>query len=97
MLKSSQYSVGTDFWKLFWKVQPYTQSLKVFHFGDNPGPRVFSTAGDIPLETMLSPVNVAPIKSFYPYAKTSATCLTQYVPRQADANILLLSCGDPLK
>jgi hypothetical protein len=33
-IKEDKSMSRTKFWRLFWKVQPYTQNLKVFRFGD---------------------------------------------------------------
>ena len=43
---------------------------------------------------MLHPTFVNIIKFFYPVGNTPAICLTQDLPREQDANVLLLGCGD---
>ncbi|MCJ1251942.1 hypothetical protein MMC30_009180 [Trapelia coarctata] len=43
---------------------------------------------------MLHPTFVNIITYFYPLGNTSAVCLTQDLPRELNANILLLGCGD---
>ena len=43
---------------------------------------------------MLRNVVVHNLKFFYPLGNTPAVCLTQDLPPEQDANILLLGCGD---
>lgn len=43
---------------------------------------------------MLRPTVFSPIAYFYPLGNTPAVCLTQDLPPEQDANILLLGCGD---
>lgn len=43
---------------------------------------------------MLHPTFVNIISYFYPLGNTPAVCLTQDLPREQDANVLLLGCGD---
>jgi Domain of unknown function (DUF4470) len=44
---------------------------------------------------MLHPVYGAPKQWLYATGNTPATCLTQDLPPGAQANCLLLGCGDP--
>ncbi len=43
---------------------------------------------------MLHPTFVNVISFFYPVGNTPAVCLTQDLPREQNANVLLLGCGD---
>lgn len=43
---------------------------------------------------MLHPAFVNIISFFYPLGNTPAVCLTQDLPREQKANVLLLGCGD---
>lgn len=43
---------------------------------------------------MLHPAYVNIISFFYPLGNTPAVCLTQDLPREQNANVLLLGCGD---
>lgn len=43
---------------------------------------------------MANPCIVDIVTFFYPIGNTPAVCLTQDVPYQEDADILLLGCGD---
>lgn len=44
---------------------------------------------------MLHPAYINLNYFFYPTGNTPATCLTQDLPQEQSANILLLGCGDP--
>ena len=43
---------------------------------------------------MLHPTFVNIVSFFYPIGNTPAVCLTQDLPREQKANVLLLGCGD---
>ena len=43
---------------------------------------------------MLHPTFVNLVSFFYPVGNTPAVCLTQDLPRDRKANVLLLGCGD---
>lgn len=43
---------------------------------------------------MLTPTNVDILSFFYPVGNTPAVCLTQDLPGEEPANVLLLGCGD---
>ena len=43
---------------------------------------------------MLHPTIVNIVSFFYPIGNTPAVCLTQDLPREQEADILLLGCGD---
>lgn len=43
---------------------------------------------------MLHSTTVNIVKFFYPVGNTPAICLTQDLPYEQDANVLLLGCGD---
>lgn len=43
---------------------------------------------------MLHPNLVNIVKLFCPLGNTPAVCLTQDIPREQEANVLLLGCGD---
>ena len=43
---------------------------------------------------MLRPAFVNIVRYFYPLGNTPAVCLTQDLPREEAANVLLLGCGD---
>ena len=43
---------------------------------------------------MLHPTFVNIVSFFYPLGNTPAVCLTQELPRDQNANVLLLGCGD---
>ena len=44
---------------------------------------------------MLVPFNAAPLKDFDPFPRSPAVCLTESLPSNVNANVLLLSAGDP--
>lgn len=43
---------------------------------------------------MIKPVHIERFSYFYAVGNTPAVCLTQYLPPDQDAALLLLGCGD---
>jgi hypothetical protein len=43
---------------------------------------------------MQGPAHILPTIFFYPIGNTAPVCLTQSLPPEGDASLLLLGCGD---
>lgn len=70
-----------------------THSKLVFPFQNIPPSS--SADGDTALENMsLKPAHIAQNPYLYPVGNTPAVCLTDTLPPEADARVLLLGCGD---